>query len=282
MRKSFYHLAAAVTALAMTCACGNGGRSEAGKQGSRITDFVVKQNIKTADKNYKLVTDYDTMYLDIYTSIHWPEQLGGANLKVLQDSLLYFAYGDSTVKSVDSAIMAFIDDTGIVDGVKEATPVDSMPDVGDGMQAYFNNVTASVIEMNEEMVTYQVTMSSYLGGAHPYTNIRPFTFDMRSGKVLSIDNMFKPEARDSIMPLITNALARQLDVAPDKLEKAGIFSNQLTYPGVPYMANNMLYFHYNPYEIAPYSSGMIDVAVYPYEVEGMLTPEVRSLFDVGY
>ena len=94
--------------------------------------------------------------------------------------------------------------------------------------------------------------------------------------------MFKPEARDSIMPVIINALARQLDADPMNLDKAGIFTSQLTYPGQPYIANNTLYFHYNPYDIAPYSSGMIDVAVYPYEVSSMLKPEVSSLFDMGY
>ena len=65
------------------------------------------------------------------------------------------------------------------------------------------------------------------------------------------------------------------------LYRAGIFSSQLTYPGQPYINNNVLYFHYNPYDIAPYSSGMIDVAVYPYEVERFLAPGVINLFDVG-
>lgn len=280
MKKSFYCFGVAMAALAMASSCGNGGKSDAD---NRITNFEVKQAIKTADKNYKVVTDYGTVYLDLYTSIHWPEQLGDANLKVLQDSLLYFAYGDTAMNgSVDDAIVAFINDTAMVGGASEITPVDSMPEAGDNMPAYFNNVTATVLDMNEEMVTYQVTASSYFGGAHPDTYIRPFTFDMRSGKVLDVDNMFKQEARDSIVPLIVGALARQLDVAPANLDRAGIFTSQLTYPGAPYVANNMLYFHYNPYEIAPYSAGMIDVVVYPYEVESMLTPEARSLFDIGY
>ncbi|MDE6117513.1 MAG: DUF3298 domain-containing protein [Duncaniella sp.] len=283
MKKSFYCLVAAMAVLAMASSCGNGGKSDAAMQDAGITSFEVRQSIKTADRNYKVETDYGTVYLDLYTSIHWPERLGNANLKVLQDSLLYFAYGDTASRSVDDAIMAFINDTGMMDGAKEITPIDSLPsDSVERMPVYFNNVTASVLDLDDDMVTYQVVTSSYLGGAHPDTGIHPFTYDMRSGKVLSVDNMFMPEARDSIVPVIVNALARQLDVSPAALDRAGIFSSQLTYAGVPYIANNILYFHYNPYEIAPYSSGMIDVAVYPYEVESMLTPEARSLFDMGY
>lgn len=282
MKKSFYYLSAAMLTLALASGCGNRGTDTAGASDSAITNFAVKEVVKTADRTYRLVTDYDTVYLDLYTSIQWPEQLGNADLTILKDSLLDFAYADTTSKSVDKAILAFLDDTSLIEGVKDAVVVDSMPSGSDRTQAYFGNVTATVSDLDEEMVTYQVMTSTYLGGAHPMTGIHPFTYDLRSGKILNIDNMFKPEARDSIMPIIINALARQLDVDPMNLDKAGIFTMQLTYPGKPYIANNMLYFHYNPYDIAPYSSGMIDVAVYPYEVINMLTPEVKALFDVGY
>ena len=147
---------------------------------------------------------------------------------------------------------------------------------------YFDNIKATVLELDEQMITYQITVSTYLGGAHPTTSIHPITFDLSDSRVLTLDNLLKAGARDSIMPIIASALARQLDVTPSRLHRAGIFVDQLTYPGTPYIYNNVLYFHYNPYEIAPYSSGMIDVAIYPYEVEHLITPEARSLFDIGY
>lgn len=268
--------------LAIASGCGNRGTETSASTDAAITNFQVKEMVKTADKNYRLVTDYDTVYLDIYTSIHWPEQFGNADLTNLKDSLLLYAFGDTSKVAIDRAIASYLDDLSIIEGVKEAEAVDSLPSDADRTQAYFSNVVASVVDLDEEMVTYQVLTSTFLGGAHPMTGIHPFTYDLRSGEVLNIENMFKPEARDSIMPVIINALARQLDADPMNLDKAGIFTSQLTYPGQPYIANNTLYFHYNPYDIAPYSSGMIDVAVYPYEVSSMLKPEVSSLFDMSY
>lgn len=277
----------AVLLGALATACGGNGESKSAGE-VEITQFAVNEVIMTADRNYRAVSALDTVYLDQYVSLLWPKTLGDADIATLRDSIMYFCFADTLSKTPDEAIQRFISDTSLLtgDGTTEplytVTPVDSLPEGVDALGCYFNNVTGSVIELDEEMITYQVTSSTYLGGAHPMTVIRPFTYDFETGQVLDVDNMFRPECRDSIMPVIVNALARQLDVPVSGLDRAGIFSSQLTYPGQPYINNNTLYFHYNPYDIAPYSSGMIDVAVYPYEVDTFLRPEVRKLFDLGY
>ena len=254
-----------------------------------ITEFAVNEVIMTADRNYRALLAGDTVYLDQYVSLHWPEKFGNADLTVLRDSLMSYCFGDSSYSGPEEAIRHFITDTTVLTGepgdesvYDSVEPIDSLPAGVAAMGCYFNNVTATVLDMDEEMVTYQVSCSSYLGGAHPFTATHPFTFDLENERGLTIENMFAPENRDALMPIIINALARQLDVPVDGLERAGIFTAQLTYPGQPYISNNMLYFHYNPYDIAPYAAGMIDVVVYPYEIEALLQPDVRKLFDLGY
>lgn len=282
-------LYASCSLLLGAVATGCGGSDNKKSDGDvEITQFAVNQVIMTADRNYRAVLDGDTVYLDQYVSLMWPKALGNTDIKVLNDSLMRYCFGDTSYTGPEEAIRHFVTDTSVLTGdgegesvYKDIVPVDSLPSGIAGIGCYFNNVMATVMEMNEEMVTYQVTSSSYLGGAHPLTSICPFTYDFETEQVITLDNMFTPEGRDSIMPIIVNALARQLDVPVSGLDRAGIFSSQLTYPGQPYIYNNLLYFHYNPYDIAPYSSGMIDVAVYPYEVEGLLKPEVGKLFDLG-
>ena len=44
-----------------------------------------------------------------------------------------------------------------------------------------------------------------------------------------------------------------------------------------YVLNGMLVFHYNPYDILPYSYGTIDVDVAPYQVRDYLTPEAYRM-----
>lgn len=259
--------------------CGGGAKGDATADDG-ITEFEVNQKLVTADKNYRVETNYGNVYLELFTSIQWPEKMGDNDIRVLRDSLLSFAYSDTTSTSIREAVSRFINDTSIVEGAKSVVPVDTLP--ADSM-TYFGSVTVSVIDLDEEMITYQVTSSSYLGGAHPMTVTRPFTYDFALGKVLDFDNIFRPGVTaDSIVPVITEALARQLSVPVRGLERAGIFVNQLTYPGQPYISNNTLFFHYDPYDIGPYALGPVDVAVYPYEVDSYLQPEIKSLFDQGF
>lgn len=277
---------AAIGLLAAMSACGGKSVESAPKDGntSEISEFTVKQVIKSAEQNYRVEMDGDTAYLDLYTTVQWPEEFGKADLKTLQDSLVTFCYGDTTGMAINDAMHAFLNDTSMfadMPGGKHITAVDSIPNA-DGVRTYFTAVNAQVTELTQDYATYQVTTSSYLGGAHPYTATRPFTYDLQSAKVLALDDILTPAGVDSIMPVIRTALSRQLEVPENMLERAGIFTSQLTKPGYPYISGNVLYFHYNPYEIAPYSAGMIDIPVYPYEIASFIKPEAKALFDTEY
>lgn len=281
MKRNRLFILGAATLGLLAASCGNSGDSkpQTGAETAGITEFEVNQTLLTGDRNYKVETDYGTAYLDIYTSIQWPEKLGANDLTVLRDSLLRFAYGDSVALPARKAIENYLADTGVVQGVKSAVAVDSMP--ADTM-TYFNSSTASVLDLNEQLVTYKVVNSSYLGGAHPMTATIPFTYDFAQAKVLDFASIFKADVSvDSVMPIIKEALARQYSVSVSGLERAGFFVNNLNFAGRPYIADNTLYFHYDPYDIGPYAFGAIDVAVYPGEVDALLRPEAKALFDEG-
>lgn len=264
-------------------ACTGGADKSAAGSSDEITDFAVAQVFKSADKNYRVVYDTDTAYYDMNTTIQWPMAIGDADISVLRDSLLSLSYGPAArgADSPDKAIMAYLKDPSLLDsifGTSSITPVDSVP-ADYKAPSWFNNVSTSVIEMNERMVTYQVVTSSYTGGAHPNSVVYPFTYDLKAGRVLTLDNMFKAGTRDSVVNVIVNAVARQYNVTPETLDKVMISRSLITYPGKPYIAQDCVMFHYNPYDIGPYAIGSVDVMVYPYEIEKFMTPELKSVLD---
>lgn len=279
--KNQFLAAICTAAIAMlVTSCGKSGSNDTGSGDIKISEFAVNQSIKSSERNYLVVFGGDSAYLDISTSIHWPEKIGDADIKVLQDSLMRYCYADTT-QGINPAILAYMANTSMVDSLApgdKVVAVDSVPQSQDEMRSWFSNVTASITELNEDMVTYEVSSSSYLGGAHPFTASHPFTYDLRSAKVLDMGNMFVTGSTEKIVDIIREALARQLGTSVSRLDNAGIFSSQLTYPGQPYIAGGALVFHYNPYDIAPYAMGPVDVTVYPYEVDSLLTPQVKSLF----
>ncbi|MCM1076539.1 MAG: DUF3298 and DUF4163 domain-containing protein [Bacteroides sp.] len=278
MKFSYYLFGLPLVAMMVT---GCGGRDAVnGDAGNVITEFDVNHKLLSANKDYRVETDYGTVYLEMSTSVQWPEKMGGNDISVLRDSIIRIAYNDTVSTSIHDAIKSYLNDTSIIDGANNIEVVDSLPP--DSM-TYFSGVTAGVIDLDESMVTYQITGSTFLGGAHPMTFTRPFTYDFTEKKVLDNSNIFLPGTPvDSVMPLITDALARQLGVSVRGLERAGVFVSQLTYPGNPYIVGNVLYFHYDPYEIGPFSMGAVDVAIYPYEIDHFLRPSVKALFEQGF
>ena len=281
MKKTLFAAGAIAWALVLATSCSHKG-AESGQADPTISNFAVNQVIKSGDQSYMITLDGDTAYLDQSVSIQWPEKIGNADLKPLKDSLVYYCFNDTVYTTIDAAMIGFLKDTSAVDSLapdEKIIPLDSAMKVNDDMRQWFLGVTANVIELDEDMVTYQVANSSYLGGAHPFTATRPFTYDLRHGVVLTPANMFVAGSDSAVMDVIKSSLARQFNVSVNNLDKAGIFADQLTYPGKPYIANNSVVFHYNPYDIAPYASGAIDVIVYPYEIDSILTPEVKDLLE---
>lgn len=279
-KTSFFPLGAILAATILAGGCSHKSDKDAASAASEISELSVSEVFKKADRSYMVVYDGDTAWLDQSTTLQWPLTIGDADLTPLQDSILRYAYAGAAVPGdPDKSILAYLANTQIDDSLATVTRVDSIPGGKDELRSWFNNVSASVMELDGSIITYQVSTSSYMGGAHPNSYSVPFTYDLRSGKVLTMDNMFRPATGDSIMAVIATALARQYEVSPANLSRAGIFVSQLTFPGSPYLTSDAVVFHYNPYDIAPYSMGPIDVTVYPYELRRFMTPELSALFD---
>ncbi|MDE5726536.1 MAG: DUF3298 and DUF4163 domain-containing protein [Duncaniella sp.] len=264
--------------------CGQQADSASGKgKAEAISEFSVDQTVKSAEKYYVLTFGGDTAYLQKATIIHWPDKIGDADIAALRDTLLSYCYGAKAMP-VNDAISAYLDDTSelcLASEEDSIAPADSVP-ASDHVRSWYDNVSATVLEINSETATYEVTSSSYLGGAHPMTVTTPFTYDLAAGRVMTLENMFEPGSTDSLMTVIKTALARQLNVRPDQLARAGISTDQLTAPGQPYIMGGSVIFHYNPYDIAPYAMGSVDVTVYPYELQDLLSPGAKAIINHGF
>lgn len=109
---------------------------------------------------------------------------------------------------------------------------------------------------------------SYTGGAHPNSNVSFYTFDRKTGELLSLSDLVADTT--ALLRLVEKEFRKQQAIAPNhNLEQEGYFlrDGQFFLPANIGMGSKGMLFYYNPYEIAAYAVGPIQVTV-PYDQLG--------------
>ena len=131
--------------------------------------------------------------------------------------------------------------------------------------------TADTVYSSPNVLTMKALIFAYTGGAHPNTNQLLLTFDRNTGRELHLTDMVSDTA--ALVGIVENAFRKQQQLAPgDKLEEQGYFlrDGQFFLPGNIAPGRQGMIFYYNPYEIAAYAVGPIEIVV-PYEkLNGLL------------
>lgn len=269
-----------------THSCGSKTADQAQNSGDakdakvEISNFELHAVTKSADQSYRLSIAGDTAFLTLSASIQWPEEIGKCDIATFQDSIISLSFPRDTHKgNIDSSISSFVCDVDMMGDSVKFVPVKEIPKADQNERAYDISVTGKLLEVTESFATYQIVNYSYTGGAHPNTFSFPFTYDLKSKKVITIENMFKPGSEEALTQIVRDALARQFNVPSQHLTAAGLFSDNVPLSSSVYLLDGMLVFHYNPYDIAPYYMGAINAEVYPYEAEQYLTPMGAALLN---
>lgn len=240
-----------------------------------ITSMELKESMRTANTAYQYTLDGDTCFMTYSAVVEWPEKIGSYDIASLQDSILSAAFGAKPGTGIEDALKAYSSDTtGMSPDARRIDPAGAPISI----RAYTSTVTTKAIDTNDRYTTYQVTNSRYTGGAHPMTAITSYTYDYASRQVLTPENLFTAGSDSTVISSIRSTLAAKLNVAPDNLTAAGLFSDSIPMPTNIYVVNNSLVFHYGQYEIAPYSMGMFDINVSPFALRDVLSPAARALF----
>lgn len=262
-------------------------RKPTGVTKADIKTFDIREQLKTASYSYKLVDTVlnHTAYATLSATVQWPEKMGDNNIKPLQDTLLK-AVSKRNFNNIDEAMVHFVtsyrdmysDDEQKTLSVK-ATPVDSVPLSSESNSSYDYNVTARISVLNQEYVTYQVVYYWFMGGAHGSTMVNPFTYDFKRASVITYEDLFKPDSEKALVELISQSLQNQYSAkGEDELARAGFMPDDFyASHAISLDENGNVVFHYDQYAISAYFLGRIDVALSPYDLESLLTPEGKKI-----
>ncbi|GAB3695115.1 hypothetical protein GCM10027592_16810 [Spirosoma flavus] len=131
--------------------------------------------------------------------------------------------------------------------------------------------TADTVHAGPKALTIKFETYAYTGGAHPTSNLTYYTFDRDTGRRLTLNDIVADTT--ALLGVVEKAFRKQQSLLPqDNLEVEGYFLHE----GRFFLPENVglnregVIFYYNPYEIAAYSKGPIQVMI-PYEqLNGLL------------
>lgn len=121
-------------------------------------------------------------------------------------------------------------------------------------------------------INYTISSESYSGGAHgDYAEIL-LNFDPASGHEIRLCDIFAPNFEEPLSTALIQALGRQLGATtPEQINDKGYFNISELFPTENFLlAADSIIFLYNPYEIAPYSTGETRIALGYDELRGII------------
>jgi hypothetical protein len=152
------------------------------------------------------------------------------------------------------------------------------PDWGISAFSRYYEVNFEADVYNERLLVIHRFRYEYTGGAHGNYGTEYFVIDPVAAKRLILDDMVKTEARPIILAQIEEALRNMQELKDgEPLTQGGFFEDFVNIPENFFLSSEGLGFHWDPYEIAPYVFGPIEV-ILPYEkITNCLTEKGKSL-----
>lgn len=273
-------LATAAGAAIIAGGCAKGSTGASGEKSSDATTA----GVKTSGEYFETSATYlgfnglDSCTLTLSVSVDWPEAFGSADVKPLQEALAEAAFNSRSGRGIKEVVDSFITETASYDlGVDNS--ITEIPAGVNPLYAYQREVTVQRGELSLNTVTYNIYDMSYMGGAHPMTYTRSITYAFEQHAVVSNDNLFNADKMDAVFSAVNSAAAAQFGVAKGELTKAGFMEDAIPVSPLVSLSRGAIVFHYNPYDVGPYSMGAVDIYVSPESVGDALSPLGKLLLD---
>lgn len=246
---------AALALLIATSSCG-------GNENREVIEF---------DKyNYSAVAEVDTdsVALDDADDRFWqctgsgvlPVKIGKRDITALRDTLMKIAAVDFDENKAMPRLPR-----GYKSIVTETDSVDSRSQVVNEL---------SVVLITPEVMVWRNFNYAYPHGAAHGNYVNTYiNYSLVDGKILTRQDIFKPDTDDQLLALLREGLSEREDlmVYPDDIEIPETF--RITADGITFV--------YGLYAVAPYSAGEVEVPIKAYSVSDILTENAaRHIFNI--
>jgi hypothetical protein len=144
---------------------------------------------------------------------------------------------------------------------------DSIPSA---MMNHAQSTSMEVVSNTDGLLSLGFTYYGYSGGAHGSHGTKLITYDVKNKKRMTLNDVFKPNYQKTLNAAVMRVARRYFGVKPNEsLESSALVSTVEANDNYAISRKGIL-FNYEPYEIASYAQGEIQLFVPFEEVKGIL------------
>jgi hypothetical protein len=120
----------------------------------------------------------------------------------------------------------------------------------------------------------------YTGGAHGMQNTEYFVLDLKSGERFTLEDIIIPGSEAALKAEVEAALRDISSLAAGEPLSNGYYFEDTVEPSGNFFLNSRgLGFHWDPYEIAPYATGSVEIIIPYNNIMNQLSPRALSLIE---
>jgi len=130
--------------------------------------------------------------------------------------------------------------------------------------------------VSDQLVSLDFSGYEFTGGAHGLPLLGTFVFDLKTGQRLSLDDLFATQDYLKTLSGLAQADLKTRDISTDSgWIASGTAPDTINYKYY-YLTHDALVLVFPPYQVAPYVSGVQEVAI-PYgKITSLLKPEIKQ------
>ena len=244
--------------------------------GCSSSDESTKFDVVTTDKTVKLATSEGSPMCNVHLEVSYATEESGHKAEIINNIIekrLLDVQNLSMQEAADSFANVY------TTRYKNLLPLYNQ-DRGDGKKTEWYNyhyILKTDIEQGYKGTSvYHVYLDYYEGGAHGISQHLTINFEQSTGRQLMLSDIFVPGFENKLCTILQKALREFVGVKTNKeLTNQGYLYSMDMFPSENFiLGDDAITFIYNPYEIAPYEKGCIELKIAYDAIDNILNIEL--------
>ena len=227
-----------------------------------------KENIQfevaTADKTVALASQEDAPTCNVHLELSYASESNGHKAEIINNIIekrLFDLQDMSMQQAADSFANMYT--TSYLDNLFPLYSEDLGNEKKTEWYNYHYIIKTSTEQGYNDATVYHVYLDYYEGGAHGINQHLTMNFEQETGRQLMLSDVFLPGYESTLNPILLKALREYAGARNiNELKQQGYLYNMDMFPSENFiLGEDAIIFIYNPYEIAPYEKGSIELKI---------------------